>query len=135
MGIFVNPGNGAFQVAVNFANKDDVLTYLIHLGYQGIVCFAGRDTGYGCRNRGRADRKDSYGFCFYSKARIYTGLSCHGGGIKMESKCKNSNAADKRKTLSGFSEVLCRRNLLVAINYDKKTKVHQCLIEKYEKER
>ena len=24
--------------------------------------------------------------------------------------------------------------LLVAVNYDKKTKVHQCLIEKYEKE-
>ena len=45
MGMFVNPGNEAFAVALNseiyvdktglliYKNKDDVLTYLIHLGY------------------------------------------------------------------------------------------------------
>ena len=53
----------------------------------------------------------------------------------MESKCKNSNAADKELALSRFSEGRpIQEKFFLAVNYDKKTKVHQCLIEKYEKE-
>lgn len=52
----------------------------------------------------------------------------------MESKCKNSNAADKRAAYPDSLKAYTGEILLVAVNYDKKTKGHQCLIEKYEKE-
>lgn len=67
---------GTFQNdAVNFVNKDDVLTYLIHLGYLAYD-----------QNTGRAfvPNEEIRQELIKAMKRICPGLSGHGGGIKME---------------------------------------------------
>lgn len=52
----------------------------------------------------------------------------------MESKCKTAMQQIKERHYPDSLKAYTGEILLVAVNYDKKTKVHQCLIEKYEKE-
>lgn len=50
----------------------------------------------------------------------------------MEQKCGYGNPADKRKKYVQGLEGYLKNLLLVGISYNRKTKKHECHIEKYE---
>ena len=100
--------------ATTIQNKDDVLTYMIHLGYLEYD-----------QNRKMA---------FVPNEEIRQELS-----TALESKKLNKNAQTALQQIKDkkYPESILNYTgniLLVAINYDKNSKTHQCLIESFQKD-
>lgn len=51
----------------------------------------------------------------------------------MESKCRDGDISDKTEKVLRMSEEYQGNLILVGLNYDKKTKEHNCIIEKFVK--
>ena len=105
--------------AVNFQNRNDVLTYLMHLGYLGYD-----------PNRQTA---------FVPNEEIRQELVFSGREHPLELKWNhNARTALQQIRERNYPESILNYTeeiLLVDINYDPKNKVHECRIEKYENEK
>ena len=114
-GISVKVNTNSFKNdATTIQNKDDVLTYMIHLGYLGYD-----------QNRKMA---------FVPNEEIRQELS-----TAVESKKWNKNAQTALQQIKDkkYPDSILNYTgniLLVAINYDKNSKTHQCLIESFQKD-
>ena len=102
MGMFVNPGNQAFQVAVNseiYVDKTEMLEYTnkVMNTLQGYIC--------------------------NSRPRRF------GKSIKAQTAMQQIKEKKYPDSILAYTGNI----LLVAINYDKNSKKHQCLIEEYDK--
>lgn len=98
----------------SFVNKDDVLTYLIHLGYLAY--------------------DQTFGMAFVPNEEIRQELIRATRRKKWNELAKFQSESEKQQirdrhypeTLVGYTGSI----LLVGINYDQRTKMHECLIEK-----
>lgn len=165
-GSSVEVQTGTFQNdAVNFANKDDVLTYLIHLGYLAYDTNTERAFVPNEEIRQeliRATKRKTWNefldFQRESSMLLDATLDMDAETVAAQIEkihmeyasviqYHNENSLSSVLTiayLSAMQQIWDKRYpdsikaytgeiLLVAVNYDRKTKTHQCLIEKYEK--
>lgn len=98
---------------VSFADKDDVLTYLIHLGYLGY------------------DQKKKKAFIPNEEIRqeFQKALKRKKWNQSAETALKQIKDKQYPESIKEYTGSI----LLVGISYDKKTKIHECKIERYEK--
>ena len=118
----------------SFANKDDVITYLIHLGYLGYdqkwkTAFVPNEEIRQELTRATKRKKWNELVMFQQESEqlLNRTLAMDGDAATALQQIKNKRYPESILSYTGDI-------LLVGINYDKDTKEHQCLIEKYEKD-
>ena len=118
----------------SFANKDDVITYLIHLGYLGYdqkwkTAFVPNEEIRQKLTRATKRKKWNELVMFQQESEqlLNRTLAMDGDAATALQQIKNKRYPESILSYTGDI-------LLVGINYDKDTKEQQCLIEKYEKD-
>ena len=118
----------------SIASKDDVLTYMIHLGYLGYdqikkMTFVPNEEIRQELTRATKRKKWNELVMFQQESEqlLNRTLAMDGDAATALQQIKNKRYPESILSYTGDI-------LLVGINYDKDTKEHQCLIEKYEKD-
>ena len=106
-------------------NNENSLSSVLSIAYLSAIKYYFKPIRELPTGRGFAD------FVFIPQTTVQRLLSCITRRIEMEQRRRNCSESDKERKYPESLQQYTGDILLVGINYDKKEKVHQCVIEKW----